>query len=187
MPQRFETQPASAFADLVVLHRAPRGITVTDAIALVIGYSVAGYVFHRTIFTVHEAGAIGLTIMAVLSFAWLGIACSGPFVLGLRRLQHGRRAKLTPGEAIWVLQGMLWIAVGIARRLRIFDIVTMTNTASYIAATAAAAAPLLCILLWWFERHRAPRDGANWCHRAGILCAAAWPIAWTLAAFLLGV
>jgi hypothetical protein len=112
---------------------------------------------------------------------------AGPIVLAVRRLQHGRRLWLSSGEKLWGFLGLLWIATGLARSLRAVDPVTMTNLSSNAAALAAGFAPLLLVLVWYLERsRRRPGGPYSWCHHVGILCTAAWPAGWTLAAFLLG-
>jgi hypothetical protein len=181
-------RPQSAFADLRGNRPASRAVTVTDIGGLVVGFSVAGYVFRGTILAIHDAGAVALSLMAAIVFVWLGVVVAGPIVMALRRVQHGRRSKLTAGEGMWVLLGMLWLVVGVARRLRPVDMVTMTNVAGITAAFAASVAPILFVLHWRFERKRPSAAGPlGWCHHAGVFCAAAWPAGWTLAAFLLGV
>jgi hypothetical protein len=175
-------------------------LTLVDLTGLVLGFAGAGTIYRGTILAVHEAGAVGLALVAAVSFLWLGSVIAGPVVLGMRRLQHGRHWRLAPGESIWLVLGLMWIAVGVARGLRELDPVTMSNAASLTAAAAAGLAPLVLILRWRLERTRVraaasspaasnalPPPAYSWCHHVGIFCAATWPAAWTLAAFLLGM
>ena len=182
-------EPApSVFADLVDPRPVIRAVTMTDIAGLVVGFAVAATIYRGTILAVFDSGAVGLTVVASLAFAWLGTSIAGPIVLGIRRIQHGRRSKLAAGETIWGVLGLMWLAVGLARRLRPLNPALMSNVASVSATAAAALAPLLLILFWWLQRSRPHAGGPyTWCHHVGIFCAAAWPAGWTLAAFLLGV
>lgn len=178
----------SVFADLVSFPPTVRALTLTDLAGLVMGFAVAASIYRGTILAVFDAGAVGLTVVATIAFAWLGTVVAGPIVLCMRRLQLGRQAKLAAGESIWGILGLMWIMVGLARALRPIDPVTMSNVSSMAAAAAAGLAPLFFVLHWRLERAR-PRAGGpySWCHHVGISCSAAWPAGWTLAAFLLGV
>lgn len=180
--------PLSVFADLVDPRPVIRAVTMTDIAGLVVGFAVAATIYRGTILAVFDSGAVGLTVVASLAFAWLGTSIAGPIVLGIRRIQHGRRSKLAAGETIWGVLGLMWLAVGLARRLRPLNPALMSNVASISATAAAALAPLLLILFWWLQRARPLPGGPHtWCHHVGIFCAAAWPAGWMLAAFLLGV
>ncbi len=178
----------SVFDDLIGDRSQQRAVTVTDLAGVVIGFSVAAAICRGTILAHYEACAAGLTTVAAILMIWLGGVISGPFVLVLRRMQHGRRSKFSSGELAWCLVGLLWLAVGISRGLRTLDPATMSSAAQSAAAAAGALAPLALLFAWRLERARARPSGPySWCHHAGILCAAAWPAGWTLAAFLLGV
>ena len=188
-PDSATDKPApSVFADLVDTRPVVRAVTMTDIAGLVVGFAVAATIYRGTILAVFDAGAVGLTVVATIAFAWLGTSIAGPIVLGIRRVQNGRRTKLSAGESIWCVLGLMWLAVGLARSLRPLNPALMSNIASISATAAAALAPLLLILFWWLQRTR-PHPGGpqTWCHHVGIFCAAAWPAGWTLAAFLLGV
>jgi hypothetical protein len=182
----------SVFADLVDLRPVVRAVTMTDIAGLVVGFAVAATIYRGTILTVFDAGAVGVTIVAAIAFAWLGTSISGPIVLAIRRVQSGRRSwswgKRSAGETIWGVLGLMWLAVGLSRSLRTLNPALMSNVASISATAAAAFAPLLLILYWWLLRSR-PNPGGpyTWCHHVGIACSAMWPAGWTLAAFLLGV
>jgi hypothetical protein len=180
--------PPSVFADLIDPRPFVRAVTMTDIAGLVVGFAVAATIYRGTILAVFDAGAVGLTVVATIAFAWLGTSISGPIVLGIRRLQQGRRIKLSAGESTWGVLGLMWLAVGLSRGLRLLNPALMSNVASMSATVAAGLAPLFLILFWWLERNR-PHPGRphSWCHHVGIFCAAAWPAGWTLAAFLLGV
>ena len=183
-----EQPPPSVFADLVNSRPVVRAVTMTDIAGLVVGFAVAATIYRGTILAIFDAGAVGLTVVASIAFAWLGTSIAGPIVLGIRRLQHGRRTKLSAGESIWGVLGLMWLAVGLARSLRPLDSALMSNVASMSATAAAGFAPLFLILFWWLQRTRPHPGGPHtWCHHVGIFCAAAWPAGWTLAAFLLGV
>lgn len=188
-PDSVSEKPApSVFADLVDPRPFVRAVTMTDIAGLVVGYAVAATIYRGTILAIFDAGAVGLTVVACVAFAWLGTSIAGPVVLGIRRLQHGRRSKLSAGESIWAVLGLMWLAVGLARSLRPLDPALMSNAASMSATAAAGLAPLFLILFWWMQRTRPHPGGPHtWCHHIGIFCAAAWPAGWTLAAFLLGV
>jgi hypothetical protein len=161
---------------------------MTDIGGLVVGFAVAATTYRGTILAVFDAGAVGLTVVAAIVFAWLGVSISGPIVLAIRRFQHGRRTKLSTGESMWGVLGMMWLVVGLSRSLRHLDRALLADVASFAATAAASLAPLLLILAWWLQRNRAQAGGPqSWCHHVGIFCAAAWPAGWTLAAFLLGV
>lgn len=180
--------PPSFFADLVSPWLTIRSVTLTDLIGIVVGFSVAAYIYRGTILAVFDAGAIGLTVVAAIALAWLGTVIAGPIVLFTRHMQFGRRTKLSAGESIWGVLGLMWLAVGLARSLRPIDPITMANVSSMAAAAAAGLAPLFLVLHWRLERARLRPGGPyTWCHHVGVFCSAAWPAGWTLAAFLLGV
>ena len=187
-PDTPSAQPASSlFADLLGTRELPRAMTMTDVSAMVVGFAVAAYVYRGTVLLVHREGTVGLMLVGTIAYVWLGTVMTGPLVLGIRRMQHGRRHRLSSGETIWCVLGLIWLAVGLAHGLREFDPVTMTNLSSNAAALAAGLAPLLLLFVWHLERSRTrPAGPYSWCHHLGIFCAAAWPAGWALAAFLLG-
>ena len=179
-------QQPSLFADLLGDRMLPRVATMPDVIALVVGFAVASYVYRGTILGVHRTGTVGLVLVGAIAYVWLGTVISGPLVLGVRRLQHGRRMRLSSGETVWCVLGSIWFAVGLAHSLRSFDPVTMINLSSNAAGLAAGLAPLLLLFVWHLERGRTrPAGPRSWCHHLGVICAAAWPACWALAAFLL--
>lgn len=186
MARQIAGEHPSVFTGLLSTRAESRGVTVSDAAGLICGFAVAGLLVRGTILVKHEIRSISLTVVSASLYVWLGLAISGPFVSGLRRIQHGRRWKFSIGETIWVGLGLLWLVVGMLRRLRWMDS-NATTHAACVAAVAAGLAPLLCLVAWRAGRTTTGRVAVSWCDRAGIICAACWPAAWALAAFLLGL
>lgn len=165
-----------------------RRITVLDLAGLIVGYATAASIYRSTVLAQHPFSELALSVVAAIAFAWLGLVLSGPIVLGLRSLQRTAESRRSGPESIWGILGLLWYAVAVARWLRFLDPDSLTNLASFLAAAAAAVAPLFFVIHWRSERKRMiAADRSTWCHHAGLLCAAAWPAGWCLAAFLLGI
>src|SRR5436309_787544 len=81
-------QRRSMFADLMGRRPIPRAVSLTDLVALIIGFAGAAYIYRGTVLVEHNLDASGRLLVAMVAFLWLGTVLAGPLVLFLRNIQH---------------------------------------------------------------------------------------------------
>ncbi len=176
-------------------------LNLSEMMAIVVGYALASVIF-RAFWPPAGVGAMRGTAAAV-SFAWLGLAMSGPLILikrgGARSSAHGRsalRARLTRMEKAWCAIGLYWIGLGLAAilvvrrgaiQLDIFFWVTMLPVLLPFAAWQPRVnrEPIVGLADEILDedpnlsRQRALQaEAGRWTQPAAIALVATWPVAW---------
>ncbi len=153
----------------------PRGLRLLDMLALVAGYSLAALLIRA--FWPHEGMPTQWAGLFVgITYAWLGLAMTGPLVLLL-----DRRARLPdpgtrpdPGttytwaETAWLLVGGYWIG------LAMFVVPSRLPVNPLIGVLPVFVA----VLLRMFGPQRVKVCPASWTHRVAVVVLCTWPVAW---------
>ena len=192
---------------------APRGLRLLDLIGFVAGFGLAS-LLTRTVWP-RTVDLTGPPLVAfLLEFSWLGLAMSGPIILGLdprrpssapppRPQRPGRLiAEVAPvprhapppapadpiGGAEFSRAEWAWMMIGgywIA--LTFFVVPARTTNAPW---TLAGLVPVVAVFLLLRLVPRRPRQAddpppARWTHAVGVGLLWTWPVAWALL-YLLG-
>ncbi len=142
---------------------------IRDLLAMVIGYGMAS-IFVRA-FWPEDPPPTRLFVPAIVAYLWLGLAMSGPILLGRTTdVTHPR----TWAEWAWLFVGVYWIVLGlfvIPARLREFG---PADVLIFGLVPIAAAVGFRLI-----GPTPGPADSPGWTHRAGVWLLATWPVAWS--------
>ncbi len=159
------------------------GPRLIDMMGLIAGYGTAALLM-RAFWPASGLSTPLHAGMLFFEYFWLGLAMSGPVLVGWDRREHRNPAALadsgepstggsrrTKAEIAWLMIGAYWIGLTIlatpgrlpvdTRIVLIFQIV--------IVVLAAIFAP---------GRKQPEADGTTWTHKAAVGLLAAWPLAW---------
>ena len=160
-----------------------RGFHLLDLTALVIGYSLASLLVRAFWPSAGEESTIVLVVIALI-FLWLGMAMSGPLILGRRRRAADGAGTFTWAELAWLVIGFYWIA------MTVLIVPVRLHGTHLLDAGLLGAFPFLAglglrLLSPGRKRSVEATSTPHWTHRAAIVLLATWPVAW-LALILLG-
>lgn len=160
-----------------------RRFHLLDLTALVIGYGLASLLVRAFWPSAGEESTVILIVIALI-YLWLGMAMSGPMILGRRRRVAARASTYTWAELAWLLIGFYWIA------MTVLIVPVRSRETHLLDAGLLGAFPFLAALgLRRLTPGRRPSVETTstppWTHRAAIVLLATWPVAW-LALILLG-
>lgn len=165
-----------------------------DILALVVGYGMAS-LFIRALWPAGDPPP-WLLAPALVLYAWLGLALSGPVVLVRRgprepgpdadgqgadgpdadgpAARRPRDGSYTWAELAWISIGIYWIVMEL--------VIIPTRLHGLTAADIALFGILPILACWMFRRFRsrasAPRPDPGWTHPAAVWLLLTWPIAW---------
>lgn len=156
-------------------HR-PRGVTVIDAIALVMGGAVASvHVRGRLL----EDASAGAGAFLALGFAGLSLTAAGPFLLASRALAGWPTPRGPAGTWCWAALGGPWVAGGIVQAIApghelrwVLLVAGMTPAVFFV---------VIHVWLHWVRTRTAEAAGArtrfaHWTDAVGLVLAVAWPL-----------
>ena len=144
------------------------GIRLLDIAALVVGYSLAALAL-RAYWPPGTMPTPYQLVAAIVTYAWLGLALSGPFILLLNRNRRPGRlgqSRYTGAETAWLMIGGYWITF-----------IIMVVPVSLFSPNFGLLPIFAAGLAWLF----APKRAANpvlWTHRAAVILLTSWPFAW---------
>ncbi len=141
-------------------------IELRELLAVVLGYAVAAF-FLRDL---APGGAWGFVRPAALgtTFAWLGLALSGPLVL-----LHGRRATVrSQAESAWLAIGIYALLFGLG------GLVLHSGRAAILTAVVFGTGPLLFRVCDATVPARRTEPKRVWTHYAALGLLYSWPLAW---------
>lgn len=162
-------------------------MTVLDGLALVMGSAIASLHVLRVM-----RGGLSLTgwVMAGLTFAWLAVTATGPFLYFVRR-----RIRRTPGypgvgDRLWAMLGIPWLLAALLQSVLRGDARDSLVWGTLVGGLAIAS--LLSLAEVWSTWVLVPPEQAarveagSWSNRVGLVLAIAWPLQCGLALIVLG-
>jgi hypothetical protein len=166
------------------------GLHLLDLLALMVGYGLASLLV-RAFWPSDDSPDAGHVVAIGITYAWLGLAMSGPVVLAIHRRAAARAPEAvadadagaspsrTWAELAWLIIGFYWIG------LTILVVPIRLAQAPLRDATVLGVFPILAALVLRFigPVPRAAQPG--WTHRTAIGLLLTWPVAW-VALILLG-
>jgi hypothetical protein len=161
-----------------------------DILALVVGYGLAA-LFFRAFWPAGGPSAWFLA-SAMLLYAWLGLALSGPILLLRRdaraRGHDGERPAASPdgvgshtwAEWAWLFVGSYWIVLGL------FIIPARLHSFRTGDVFLFGLVPILAALVFRLvgPETTPARPAADWTHPAAVWLLATWPVAWGCLVFV---
>jgi hypothetical protein len=154
-------------------------INVLDGLALVMGSAIGSVHILRII----RSGLSGAGwLMVWLTFAWVAITASGPFMYLARRYLRHLEGYPRIGDLLWALMGVPWLMTAVIQSALP---ATEPGQNPLFAGTLSVGLALACIIalgvVWrtWVmvSPEQASRlEAAPWTSRVGLILAIAWPI-----------
>lgn len=155
------------------------GFSVLDGAALVMG-SAIGSIHSLRVVRSDLTGA-GWA-MLWLTFAWVAVTATGPFLYLVRR--YGRRLHEYPkiGDRLWALLGIPWLVTAVIQSATAGS---ESRHDGLFSTTLSVGLGLVCMIalgIVWYTWVIVPPDQAvrveasPWTNRVGLILAIAWPI-----------
>lgn len=152
-----------------VAARAPEGLRLFDLMGLVVGYSSAALLM-RALWPPASLDTAGHAVAALLEYAWLGLAMSGPIIAGSRR-RGGLR--LSGAEIAWFMIGAYWIGLAV---------LAVPHPVRLHAGLVLACHAAILVTAAVFPRKasRAIASERRWTRTAAVALLATFPVAWLI-------
>ena len=163
--------------------RGPQGFHLLDAIALVVGYSVASLLV-RAYWPRNETPDVWAVAVFGFVYVWLGLAMSGPVVMLIRTPKSNSEdfddnppEPRTWAELAWMLIGFYWIVLTIlVVPVRVEG--TRFLDSAFLGVFPVAAALGLRFFGMKVAKGFAGQSRPSWTHRVGVGLLWTWPVAW---------
>lgn len=161
--------------------------TVLDGLALVMGSAIASLHVLRVM-----RGGLSITgwVMAGLTFAWLAVTATGPFLYLIRR--RIRRSPDYPGvgDRLWALLGTPWLLAALLQSIgrgdHLEDVVWLTLVGGLAVASVFSMVEVWSTWVMVPPEQAAHVEAGTWTNRIGLVLAIAWPIQCGLGLIVLG-
>ncbi len=134
---------------------------------LVVGYGMAASLI-RSQWSLSGLPTMPYGLLALVEFAWLGLAMSGPLLVGIDRKGLTKR---TGPELCWLMIGAYWIGLAIFSIPRRFRI-----DAALVAIFQLAILAAIPLLLRRVRRRSEAKPA--WTHPTAVVLIWTYPIAW---------
>ncbi|APW63665.1 hypothetical protein [Paludisphaera borealis] len=168
--------------------REQRGrFTVLDGAALVMGSAIASLHVLRVM---RSGLSIAGWAMMVLTFTWLAVTATGPFLYVARRYIRRPPGYPAIGDRLWALLGLPWLLTAVLQSLSLGD--RRDALVSITLMGGLAVASLIAVVEVWSTWVMVPPEQAEeveagpWTSRVGLILAIAWPIQCGLGMVVLG-
>lgn len=155
-----------------------RDLTVLDGLALVMGSAIASVHILRIMRSGLSAGG---WVMVGLTFLWVALTSSGPFIFLARRYSRRLAGYPRVGDWLWAVMGIPWLLTALIQSALPGDprqnpLFTMTLSISLVIAC------MTCLAVVWGTWVMVPPEQAArveaepWTNRVGLILSIAWPI-----------
>jgi hypothetical protein len=163
------------------MHASPEGrdLNVLDGLALVMGSAIASVHILR----IFRSGLTGAGwLLVCLTFIWVALTASGPFVYLARRYSRQRPGYPRTGDVLWALLGVPWLITAVIQSA--IPGQEPSRNPLFVGALGLGLA-VVCILvlsiIWrtWVmvpAEEAARLESAPWTSRVGLILAVAWPV-----------
>lgn len=168
---------------------AGRDLNVLDVIALVMGSAIASVHILRIMRS-------GLTaagwVLVWLTFAWVALTASGPFVFLARKYLRRLPGHPRIGDLLWALLGLPWLLTAVIQSAVPGQEPSQNPLFAGALSTGLAVACTIALVVVWRTWVVVPPAQASrmeigpWTHRVGLILAIAWPIQCGLGMVVLG-
>ncbi len=164
-------------------------LSVLDGIALVMGSAIASVHLLRTLRP--ELSAAGW-LLVWLTFVWVAVTASGPFIYLARR--YSRRLPGYPqlGDILWTLLGIPWLITAVIQSAIPGQEPSQSPLFAGALSLGLGIACLIALGIVWRTWVMAPPEQASrlesapWTNRVGLILAVAWPIQCGIGMVVLG-
>ncbi|MHC5537691.1 hypothetical protein ACYOEI_05605 [Singulisphaera rosea] len=155
------------------------GFSVLDCVALVMGAAVA---------SIHIRGVIreGMTghvwVLVSLTFSWVALTATGPFLLVVRRFAREIPDYPKVGDYLWALLGFPWLVTAFLQSTIPDAVKSRGEFIMAALSVGLAMASLIALGTVWTTWVMVPPEQARrvastpWTNRVGLSLAVAWPI-----------
>jgi len=162
-------------------------LTVLDGAALVMGSAIASLHVLRVM---RSGLSIAGWAMLTLTFTWLAVTATGPFLYIARR--YIRRPPDYPdvGDRLWALLGLPWLLTAILQAVSLGDsrdsLVWMTLMGGLAVASVIAVVEVWSTWVMVPPEEAEWVESGSWTNRVGLVLAIAWPIQCGLGLIVVG-
>lgn len=164
-------------------------LNVLDGIALVMGSAIASVHILRIMRS-------GLTaagwVLVWLTFVWVAITASGPFIYLARRQLRHLPGHPRIGDLLWAMLGVPWLVTAVIQSALPGQDPSQNPLFAVSLSVGLALASLVSLGVVWRQWVMVPADrasvieGGPWTNRVGLILAIAWPIQCGLGMIVLG-
>jgi hypothetical protein len=170
---------------------APPGsdINVLDGVALVMGSAIASVHILRIM---RSGLSVAGWTLVWLTFAWVALTASGPFIFLARRYSRHLPGYPLTGDCLWALLGVPWLTSAVIQSaLPGQEPGQNPLFVSTLCVGLALSCTIALLVVWgaWVmvpPEQAARLEAAPWTNRVGLILAVAWPIQCGLGMVVLG-
>jgi hypothetical protein len=173
------------------MEESPPGsdLNVLDGIALVMGSAIASVHILR----IMPNGPTGAGwVLVWLTFVWVAITASGPFIYLARRYLRHLPGHPRTGDLLWVLLGVPWLLTAVIQSALPGQEPSQNPLFAGTLSVGLAVASVVALGVVWRQWVMVPAERASvmeagpWTNRVGLILAIAWPIQCGLGMIVLG-
>ena len=156
-----------------------RDITVLDGLALVMGSAIASVHILRIMRGGLSAGG---WVMVCLTFTWVALTSSGPFIFLARRFSRRLAGYPKVGDWLWAIMGIPWLLTAIIQSALPGEDPRQNPLFSMTLSVSLVVACMICLAVVWgtwvmvSPEQAALVEADPWTNRVGLILSVAWPI-----------
>jgi hypothetical protein len=155
------------------------GWSLLDGAAVVMGSAVASTHLLRML---GDGLSTAGWIMAAVTFSWIALTASGPFIYLARKYVRKIDGYPGVGDRLWTLLGMPWIISGVLDSMSPSLKWAQGSTFAFMLSVGLAIACPIALGVIWSNWVMVPPEQARrieagpWTNRVGLFLAIAWPV-----------